>query len=153
MRTRRTGFTFIELAIVIAIIGLLAAIAMPTWQEMQLRAKRTEPFIHLEAIATAEDGYHAAYDSYVNLANNPGSSLTKELRAFDPDASGWPTLGYRPDGHIRCNYRAEAFGAGTWFRVDANCDIDNDNATAIIRYYAGEAVDSAYFNDLYPDRY
>ena len=153
--TGSRGFTLIELMIVIAIMGLLAAIAMPTWLEMQLRAKRTEPYVQIQAIATAENGYHAAYDSYLDLDNNPGTSLTKELRPFIPETAGWPTLGYRPDGDIRCNYRAEVFGSGTWFRVDANCDIDNDNdnETAIIRFYGGGAVTSPYISDLYPERY
>ena len=52
--------------IVVAIIGILAALAIPTFVEMQLRAKRAEVPGNLDGIKTAQVGYEATYDAYVN---------------------------------------------------------------------------------------
>jgi type IV pilus assembly protein PilA len=149
----RAGFSLVELAVVVGIVGILASIALPIWTDMQLRAKRAEPYLQIAGIATAEDAYYVAHDSYVDLTNNPGTSLTKAQRPFKTTLGGWQELGYQPDGEVRCNYRGQAFGRGTWYRVDANCDIDDDNKTAIIRYYGGSGISTPYFYDLYPDRY
>jgi len=58
------GFTLIELMIVIAIIGILAAIAIPNFVKFQCRSKQSEARTSLKAIYTAQEGYRAEYDTY-----------------------------------------------------------------------------------------
>ncbi|MBA6412945.1 pilin [Parahaliea sp. F7430] len=53
------GFTLIELMIVIAIVGILAAIALPAYQDYTVRAKMSEPMAKLSAAKTAVTEYHA----------------------------------------------------------------------------------------------
>ena len=61
---RQTGYTLIELMIVIAIIAFLAMIAVPTFMTFLAKAKRTEAYMNLNALATAEKVYWAEHGSY-----------------------------------------------------------------------------------------
>ena len=80
-RIRRTdGFTLIELMIVVAIIGILAAIAIPNFVKFQCRAKQSEAKGNLKALFVAEESYNAEFDVYPGCqgavcnsasANNP----------------------------------------------------------------------------------
>ena len=55
----REGFTLIELMIVVAIIGILAAIAIPAYNDYVKRAKMSEVVSAFDAIATGLSEYHA----------------------------------------------------------------------------------------------
>lgn len=63
MRNRK-GFTLIELMIVVAIIGILAAIAIPNFLKFQAKSKQSEAKTNLKAIYTAETGYYGENNTY-----------------------------------------------------------------------------------------
>ncbi|MBF0243417.1 MAG: prepilin-type N-terminal cleavage/methylation domain-containing protein [Desulfamplus sp.] len=58
------GFTLIELMIVVAIIGILAAIAIPNYISYQCKAKQTEAKHNLGAVRTSQEAYFASFDTY-----------------------------------------------------------------------------------------
>lgn len=58
MRKMQQGFTLIELMIVVAIIGILAAIAIPAYQDYTIRAKVSEPMTFLDAAKVSMAEYY-----------------------------------------------------------------------------------------------
>ena len=65
MRIRRNeGFTLIELMIVVAIIGILAAIAIPNFLKFQCKSKQSEAKTNLAGLFTAEKSFFGEYNSY-----------------------------------------------------------------------------------------
>jgi type IV pilus assembly protein PilA len=53
MKTLQKGFTLIELMIVVAIIGILAAVALPAYQDYTIRAKMSEVILAMSACRTS----------------------------------------------------------------------------------------------------
>jgi len=68
------GFTLIELMIVVAIIGVLAAIAIPNFIKFQARSKQSEAKANLKAIFTAQKAYFAENDKYSSEMGRIGFS-------------------------------------------------------------------------------
>nr|WP_274621963.1 prepilin-type N-terminal cleavage/methylation domain-containing protein [Myxococcus fulvus] len=62
---KKGGFTLIELMIVVAIIGILAAIAIPNFIRFQAKSKQSEAKTNLKAIFTAQKAYFGEKDKYV----------------------------------------------------------------------------------------
>jgi type IV pilus assembly protein PilA len=68
----KRGFTLIELMIVVAIIGILAAIAIPNFIKFQARSKQSEAKVNLKAAYTAQKAYFSANDTYSEYVSNIG---------------------------------------------------------------------------------
>ncbi len=60
----KKGFTLTELLIVVAIIGILAMIAIPTYTGQQLRAARTEAYTNLQTLRLLEEQFFAENGAY-----------------------------------------------------------------------------------------
>jgi type IV pilus assembly protein PilA len=63
---KREGFTLIELMIVIAIIGILAAIAIPQFSAYRQRSYNSAAQADLRNLATAQEAYYVDESSYAN---------------------------------------------------------------------------------------
>ena len=66
----RAGFTLVELAVVIVIIGVLAAFAVPRFRASVERSKAAEAFNYLSAIQAAMERYHARQGTYAADVND-----------------------------------------------------------------------------------
>ena len=72
-RTSEEGFTLIELMIVIAIIGILAAIAIPQFSAYRTRSYNSSAQADLRNCATAQEAYYVDNSKYVS---DPQTNLT-----------------------------------------------------------------------------
>ena len=63
----RKGFTLVELAVVIVIIGVLAAFGVPRFREAVERSKAGEAFNYLSAIRSAHERYHSRNGEYTTV--------------------------------------------------------------------------------------
>ncbi len=89
----RGGFTLIELLIVIAILGIIAAIAVPMFLGQRTKAIRSEAMTNLESIRLLEEQYYAENGDYTAGAGNCTSdsdvtAIRGVLPAFKPGAVG-----------------------------------------------------------------
>ncbi len=82
MTTKRAGFTLVELMIAVAIIGILAAIAIPRAHEWSLKAKSAEAPTNVDGIITAQIAYEASMDEFIDISDwHPTRSMKKETQA------------------------------------------------------------------------
>jgi type IV pilus assembly protein PilE len=76
MTMRRTrGFSLIELMIVLAIIAVLAAIAVPMWGRYTYRSRRVDGQNLLMSVAQAEERYYTDHNTYPLTATSLGFSI------------------------------------------------------------------------------
>jgi prepilin-type N-terminal cleavage/methylation domain-containing protein len=151
----RKGFTLIELMIVVAIIGILAAIAIPSFLAMQLRAKRSELPTNLDAIRTAEKAYHAEWDTYTICAVCPDAIPGRTATVFETAAyTAFANLGWTADGLVRGQYQVDNVAGGNQLTLDgfqahARSDIDQGGGD-YAHYRADQATKS---NMLTPNNF
>jgi type IV pilus assembly protein PilA len=131
MKTNRNqkGFTLVELMIVVAIIGILAAIAIPNFRNYQMKAKTGEAKVNLGAIKTSMETYRAENNVYLAAAANP-VNIPGANKAAWATAADWTQIGFAPSGNVYYSYAVCSIGAaagtatdylaGAWADLDAS---------------------------------
>ena len=133
----RKGFTLVELMIVVAIIGILAAIAIPNFLNFRLKAKTSEAKSNLGAIRSTQVAYYAEWNSYVAnqalVPVNPRASNPNKID-WSPNgtASRFSILGFAPEGRVFFSYNIEPTDdyPTVGFSAHAIGDLDNDASTS-----------------------
>jgi type IV pilus assembly protein PilA len=164
----RAGFTLIELMIVVAIVGILAAIAGPVFYSQMQRSRMLDAFRTIDDLRRAEASYFAHYSQYCPVGWNPPVTPSgTALRMLDQTDPAWAVLGVDTDGPQRFQYRVltgapgDAAPAGVlnmptddfWFLAQAQGDLDADGVTVFVettshsdRIYIGRGLDGPYLS-------
>jgi len=125
------GFTLIELMIVIAIIGVLAAIAIPTYARFQYQSKTSEAKKIIDSIKKTQIAYHSEHEVFFACASSPGANGTAgpSQRPW-VDNGGFGTIGFAPVGDVRYNYSVAVSADGQEMAIEAEGDLDGDTVAS-----------------------
>lgn len=133
------GFSLIELMIVVAIIAILAAIAIPSFLRFQMKSKTSEATANLGAIRTCEESYKAENDTYFDQGPAPAAGgLDSQTHVWTvADLATFEDIGFAPDGPTRYQYAVTGSGL-TVFVATATGNLDDDAAQCV--YTVDKAV-------------
>jgi type IV pilus assembly protein PilE len=102
-RSNTAGFTLIECAVVCAVVGILASVAVPSYRSQQLRAQRLDAVAALSRLQSAQEQHRNSFGVY--------ASNLQTLRGVAPTSpQGRYTLALSTQGGE--SYRATAHAAG-----------------------------------------
>lgn len=123
---RQDGFTLVELMVVVAIIGLLSAVAIPNFKKYQAKAKVSEAKLQLSALYMAETSFFSDFNTFAGCLSY---------------------MGYNPVGEAPSRYYGMGFNVATTVPATAYTAASNSGliTTSCVNTYAAGTDGSNYF--------
>ncbi|MFH1727803.1 MAG: prepilin-type N-terminal cleavage/methylation domain-containing protein [Pseudomonadota bacterium] len=159
---KKKGFTLVELIIVVAIIGILAAIAIPSFMAYIKKSKKSEVNALINGIFAAEADYNIDNAKFhhiplgmptmdVNLLN--GDKQAGSQAAFAGDTNGFKIIGFVPDqdtyGGAKVECEEDILDPTTACLIVIQQDLDDDGIKS--KYWQLIKRDLAGGGDAYKD--
>ena len=134
---REKGFTLIELMVVVVILGILAAVAIPFYNNYIFRSRTAEATVNINGIRTLEESWFAENNTYCTnnggidcnpsaagaqtcCAAAPAGAPGKQTRNWLPAAvADWALLGFAPTG------------SSTYYTYSVNCTVVGTGCTNV----------------------
>ncbi|MGB8224931.1 MAG: prepilin-type N-terminal cleavage/methylation domain-containing protein [Polyangiales bacterium] len=158
---RSAGFTLIELMIGVAIVGILAALAIPTFKSYVYKGRVTEAVTVLNEIKSRQEAYRSRFGNYAAVSGNgewsaatytPTTVPGAQAVAW-PSSAAWEELGLSAPGAVRFRYATVAGQPGMapptgsnldqdefWFAAQAEGDLNADGETFILEVYSDSRI-------------
>jgi prepilin-type N-terminal cleavage/methylation domain-containing protein len=147
MRSRKSsGFTLVELVIVVGLIGAISALAIPNFLRYQARSRRSEAWVNVASIVRAQKSYFAERNSYHDSAApwpdytaRPSGVLDTTKQIWDgASKAAFNELGWLPEGPTMYSYETNTTlncdGCELCFTASAYGDADGDGFPSAVMY-------------------
>ena len=105
MNPKERGFSLIELMIVVAIMGILVAVALPQYQNYQVRSKLTEALVMAESVKRTMELYYADHGVWPVNNANAGLPAKNDLSSTYIKKTEVKSVGPTDCGHFRMKFR------------------------------------------------
>ena len=138
MKKVLAGFTLVELMIVVVILGILAAVAIPAFTRYVKRSKTSEATGNISKIYQGEVSYfnqssEQSIASFAAAPATPAATPTASKYPAQPTAftanSGWSAIGFSVDAPLYYQYSATASASNFNSIAVGNIDGDGDQST------------------------
>jgi prepilin-type N-terminal cleavage/methylation domain-containing protein len=142
-QTRNAGFTLVEMMIVVALIGILSAVAIPSFLTYQARSRRAESYSNLAAIAKSQKSFQASRGTFHDSGNSwpdpalsPQGVLGTHTLVWDAASEvAFEELGWAPEGQTFYSYMTYVCCVNELcFTASAYGDVDGDGTPAAVMY-------------------
>lgn len=163
----RGGFTLVELMIVVALIGVMSAIAVPQFYTYQARSRRGEGFSNLAGIARSFIAYGAEKGSYPDMATlegeptlpKPGDYMmpapsTVKMPWDAKTSAFFDRVGFKVEGSVFYSYDVNSdtgCSCVLCFTATAHGDVDGDGNMSALMYVRPQRDGTGAILDACPD--
>lgn len=143
MRCRQSGFSIVELMIAVAIIGMLAALALPAFVSYIRTSKTSEAMGNLRKIYEGEIAYYfttkstragvAITPQFMQCPSTPDTPPAGIKVSGDWSVASWEGIQFSQDSPVYFSYTADTAGTGTTssFTARAEGDLDGDGISSL----------------------